>query len=644
MREPLKVGIWIRVSTDKQVKDESPEHHGQRAKHYIDSKGWKPAKIYRLDGVSGRGIMSHPETQRMLHDIKSGEINGLVFSKLARLARSTKKLLEFADIFSRSKANLISLSENIDTSTPTGMLFFTVISAMAEWEREEISSRVSASIPVRAKLGKPLGGQAVFGYSWHNKQFVINEVEAPVRKLIYEIFLKTMRKKTTADELNRLGYRTHKGALFSDTTVARLLRDTTAKGERIANYSKNTQFGKRTVLKPKNEWITTKCPQIVSEQIWNKANRILIEQESKKICIGRRPAYLQSGIVKCSFSKKMYIKSKRKVYQCKDCRVEVAVNDIDRIFWGFLSDSLNNIDIKELIGDYNILLQKKQILFEETMNEKVLLEKRIQKYMAMRMDNEITREKFIDNLHPLNAQLSNLEGFLQKLRTGIDSEVLKIRSREEQVNEAQLLVKYWPTMTFERKRTIIETITKRVVISEKSIKVEFSINLPNLLGGENNLHSNIPALPCFQQKQRLRKNKTVFIPKIPSFLGGHIKKKRLEQRMYQTDVARLFNVTPDSITYWENNRFEPQVQYYPRIIDFLGYFPFDIDMSTFEGKVKAYRYRNGLSQKYFAKLMNVDPATVARWEEGKGSGTKRKEIEAKLSNYDFVKIKTMQET
>src|SRR5690606_37456927 len=120
MREPIKVGIWIRVSTDKQLKDESPEHHEQRAKHYIDSKGWKPAKIYRLEGVSGRGIMSHPGTQRMLHDIKSGEIIGLVFSKLARLARSTKELLEFADIFSRSKANLISLSENIDTSTPAG--------------------------------------------------------------------------------------------------------------------------------------------------------------------------------------------------------------------------------------------------------------------------------------------------------------------------------------------------------------------------------------------------------------------------------------------------------------------------------------------------------------------------------------------
>ena len=314
MTEPIKVGIWIRVSTDKQVRDESPEHHEERAKHYIYAKGWKLTKIYRLDGVSGKGIMSHPETQRMLHDIKSGEINGLVFSKLARLARSTKELLEFADIFRRSKANLISLSENIDTSTPSGMLFFTVISAMAEWEREEISSRVTASVPIRAKLGKPLGGQAVFGYCWQDKQFVIDEEEAPVRKLIYEIFLRTMRKKTTANELNSFGYRTRKGALFSDTTVARLIRDTTAKGERIANYSKSIETRKRTILKPKSEWIITKCPQIISEQIWNKANSILIEQERKQAHVGRRPAYLLSGIVKCSCSKKMYIKSRSKVY------------------------------------------------------------------------------------------------------------------------------------------------------------------------------------------------------------------------------------------------------------------------------------------------------------------------------------------
>ena len=99
MEKIKQVGIWIRVSHEDQAKGDSPEHHEKRARYYAESKGWQVREVYHLEAFSGKTVMGHPETERMLKDLKSGHISGLIFSKLARLARNTRELLDFADIF-----------------------------------------------------------------------------------------------------------------------------------------------------------------------------------------------------------------------------------------------------------------------------------------------------------------------------------------------------------------------------------------------------------------------------------------------------------------------------------------------------------------------------------------------------------------
>ncbi|WP_199141627.1 recombinase family protein [Pedobacter sp. ASV12] len=556
MEDIIKVGIWIRVSTDKQMSDESPEHHEQRAIQYINAKGWKLKTVYRLSGISGKTIMEHSETQRMLRDIRCGQINGLVFSRLARLARNTRELLEIADVFRNAKASLISLSENIDTSTPPGMLFFTVMSALAEWEREEISARVSESVPVRANLGKPLGGPAIFGYSWQNRKFVINEAEAPIRKLIYDIFLRTRGKKTTADELNRLGYRTRRGALFSDTTVDRLLKDTTAKGERIANYTKGTKGRKRTVLKPRNEWVITKCPPVISRQVWNKVNGILGEQERKSTRIGRRRSvYLLSGFVKCLCSKKMYVKG-AKVYCCKSCRIKIAVGNIEEIYWKYLSDCLMNIKMLESSRSSNIIQNK--------------------------MADEQVRIKYRD------ALFTRIDDFIRD----------------------------WNSMPFERKRSAVDSVTKQVLVSEKEVRIIFSINLLVLFHLDYEYGGNIQMLPCLRYECITKKPAPICYPDAPVSIGEHIRKRRMELQLFQKDVAKICGVTEDCIANWEKNRSTPQIIFYPKIIEFLAYSPLSFDETKISGRIKAYRYRNGITSKMLGKLQNIDPSTVSDWENG----------------------------
>src|SRR5580704_19370444 len=192
------VGIWIRVSTEDQAQGDSPEHHEERARAYAKSKGWDVKEVYDLAGQSGKAVFNHPECKRMMKDIERGHVTGLVFSKLARLSRNRRELEDFADFFNKHHADLISLSEAIDTSTPGGRMFFHLLGVFAQWEREEVTERVNASVLTRAKLGKSINGSAPYGYEWKDRKLVVKPEEASVRKKAYELFLQNRRKGNVA--------------------------------------------------------------------------------------------------------------------------------------------------------------------------------------------------------------------------------------------------------------------------------------------------------------------------------------------------------------------------------------------------------------------------------------------------------------
>ena len=100
-------------------------------------------------------------------------------------------------------------------------------------------------------------------------------------------------------------------------------------------------------------------------------------------------------------------------------------------------------------------------------------------------------------------------------------------------------------------------------------------------------------------------------PKELQTYGDHLRKKRLDLNLTQPQVAKIINVTTDSITNWELNKGTPNLIFIPKIISFLEYTPI-----VNENSIKSYRIQNGLSQKEFAKILEIDPTTLSRIERG----------------------------
>ncbi|MGA7673690.1 MAG: recombinase family protein [Rhizomicrobium sp.] len=493
------VGIWIRVSTEDQARGESPAVHEKRARLYAEAKGWDVHTVYDLAGVSGKAVMEHPEAKRMLADMRKAKITGLIFSKLARLARNTKELLEFAEEFKKHGADLISLHESIDTSTPAGRLFYTMIAAMAQWEREEIAERVAASIPIRAKMGKPIGGKPPFGYRREGDKVVPHPDEAPVRKLLYELYIEHRRKKSVARILNERGYRTSNGSKFTNTTVNRLIADPTAKGILRVNYSKADPSGTgRVVLKPESEWVIHQIEPIVSEETWNRANAI--RESTKKKPNTRKPVHLFAGLVHCHCGAKMYVPSRNPRYVCWTCKNRIPVEDLEAIYHAQLKGFLfSEEQITRYREDQDAAMNERQEKIALLERERDAVKREMDQVYRAYIDGGLTSQALGSRYKPLEERLNQLEDTIPAEQAALDVLRIHALSGQEVLQEVRDLHTRWPSLSKENKRSIVEAITETIIVSkdEVDIRLHYVPDTPPPSSspggnGSNSPHANPP--------------------------------------------------------------------------------------------------------------------------------------------------------
>ena len=468
------VGIWIRVSTEDQARGESPEHHEERARLYAKSRNWQVKEVYNLAGQSGKAVMQHPEARRMMKDIERGHVTGLVFSKLARLSRNRRELEDFSDFFNKHNADLISLSEAIDTSTAGGRMFFHLLGVFAQWEREEITERVNASVLTRAKLGKSINGTSPYGYVWKDRKLVIKPEEAAIRRKAYELFLQYRRKGQVAKELNAAGYRTRNGNIWRDTSIERILNESSAKGVYVFNTMRLVGTW-QTELKPESEWGRAECPPIVSETLWNQVNQIIEEQLKSWKKPGKPPVHLFSGLAHCSCGHKMYVAANSPKYFCRKCCNKIAIVDLEaivrdemKLFFGQSERIAGHLEAA------NRNLTEKSELLGTHQREIVKMREEMHQTHQLYLHKQISGDGFRDLYTPAEERLNQLLTELPKLEAEVDFLKVNKLSADDVLHESASLHDRLPKMPVPEKRKIVEAIIEKVVIGDGEIDITYS--------------------------------------------------------------------------------------------------------------------------------------------------------------------------
>lgn len=147
-----RVALYARVSTTEQ----STDSQLLDLRRYVRERGWDIFKEYVDEGISGTKD-SRPALNELMNDAKKRRFDVVLVWRFDRFARSTKYLILALEEFKNLGIDFVSYQENIDTSSPLGSAIFTIISAVAQLERDIIAERVKAGLRRAKENGKKLG-------------------------------------------------------------------------------------------------------------------------------------------------------------------------------------------------------------------------------------------------------------------------------------------------------------------------------------------------------------------------------------------------------------------------------------------------------------------------------------------------------
>lgn len=467
----MKTAIYVRVSTDLQAeKGYSIEAQLDKLKAYCSLNDITEYEEYVDAGYSASSL-ERPAIKRLIQDIRLSLVDTVIVYKLDRLSRKTKDTLYLVeDVFIKYDVKFVSLSESIDTSTSSGKFFLSILSSVAQLERENIKERGMLGMRKKAQLGlKSRTPKLLIGYDFDEKekQYIINEYEAMQIKLIFSMY----NENKGIGEIFRFlqsNYETKYGKWKSAKSVQLILDNETYVGR----------------FKYQREFVDgNNVPQIIDDETFEKTQSIRALKRTNYY--RHTSSYLLTGLLfcgECGARLRGYPKSDHSIYYyvcySRD-NTHQYMNKADKcILPYFKYEKLNDevvSSLKRVAGDKELFdnLSMKDVI--DNAEQIATLEREISKLgekankiVDLLIEGEIDKNVFTQKLTSVNKQKETLENQLLLLK-----ETQKPKNNIS-FTEVQTLVSNFDTADMRGKRDILSQIIRKITLfKDRTLEIEW---------------------------------------------------------------------------------------------------------------------------------------------------------------------------
>ena len=255
-------------------------------------------RIYEDAGYSGKNT-NRPALQQLLAACRSGSVSTVVVWKLDRLSRSLRDTLTIIeDIFQPAGITLVSVTESIDTSTPSGRMMLNLLASFAQLEREQDSDRVVMAHKHLARDCKYLGGHIPLGYCIDDeKHYQLDPATAPIVRRVFEMYLSRSGYTPILEYLNSFTFSGTRKTPFGKSDLKFLLKNEIYSGTYVRRMGADPRH---RITSPETIRVPGGVPALLTPDEWQRVCALRSQSERSAAIYSARNVYPLSGLVYCA--------------------------------------------------------------------------------------------------------------------------------------------------------------------------------------------------------------------------------------------------------------------------------------------------------------------------------------------------------